>query len=240
MLERAATLKAAGHNDHYFLYYILHGLPTGVAGLIIASVVAAAMSSIDSELNAMSATFVNDFYQPYFAPEAESSGLMRAARIATLVFGLFLIGIAVLITDFYLQNPETDLLSIALGVMTFFYGGLLGVFLVGLLTRRRGNGLTNGLGMLFSILLIIFISYKTRLIPALGLYQPDVGGGGFWATLYHFKLGWPWFIVLGTLVTLAVALLGMTARSIQQSYRALGEQSADNGEESPESAASMP
>lgn len=228
MLARATELKSAGRNDHFFLYYILHGLPTGAAGIIIASVVAAAMSSIDSELNAMSATFVNDFYQPYFSPRAGAAKMMKAARFATLAFGLLLMGMALLITDFYNKNPQTDLLSIALGVMTFFYGGLLGVFLVGLLTRGRGNGLSNGLGMLFSLLLIVFISYKTRLLPALGLYRPEAGGDGFWAALYHFRLGWPWFIVIGTLVTVSVALLGLTARSILKSYRALDEQSIQN------------
>ncbi len=165
-----------------FLHYIVKCLPSGLTGLIIAAVFAAAMSSIDSELNAMSATFVNDFYLPHKGGKTE--GVLKIAKIATVASGICLIGLALLIADFYAANPKTDLLSIALGVMTFFYGGLLGVFLVGLLTVRRGSPLTTILGLVLSTVLVV-----------------AVGKSGY-------GIAWPWFIIIGTFSSAAISLLG--------------------------------
>ncbi|MCB1052942.1 MAG: sodium:solute symporter [Acidobacteria bacterium] len=218
MLQVAQDLASTGQNGHYFLHYILEGLPRGISGLIIASVVAAAMSSCDSELNSMSATFINDFYIPYFKSDASNQQLMKIARYATIVSGIFLIGLAILIADFYANNPQTDLLSIALGVMTLFYGSLLGVFLLGLLTRTRGSNLTNVIGMVSSLVVIVLISYRGW-IPFLGLYDPSLGGTGFWADFYQFKLGWPWFIVIGTAVSIGIGALGVTTKEMINRYR---------------------
>ncbi|HHL71096.1 MAG TPA: hypothetical protein ENJ29_01180 [Bacteroidetes bacterium] len=216
MLELAQSLKASGQNGDFYLHYIVHGLPMGISGIIIASVFAAAMSSIDSELNSMSSTFINDFYKPYFKPEGSTDAFMKMAKISTVIIGALLIFVATLVADFYMKNPETDLLSIALGVMTLFYGGLLGIFLTGLLTRKRGNNATNILGMTISTLVIVLISYKTSLIPAFGLYDPMMPGDidSFFGWMYHAKLGWPWFIVIGTCVTVAITLLGRTASAM--------------------------
>ena len=220
LVLKAAELKDAGRNGDLFLYYILDGLPSGVSGLLIAAVIAAAMSSIDSELNAMSSTVVNDFYKPMFNPNGTQQDFLRMARYATVAGGVLLIVVGIAISNFYLKNPDTDLLSIALGVMTLFYGALLGVFLVGLLTRFRGSSITNITGMTLSTLLIILINYKAKLLPALGLIDPNAPGSGFIAWFYGLKLAWPWFIIIGTGVTFGIAVLGLTAREIANRYHA--------------------
>lgn len=217
LLQTAADLQASGKNGDFFLHYIVQALPPGVSGLLIAAVLAAAMSSIDSELNAMSGAIVNDFYRPMFRPQASDSHYLEAARNFTLLCGALLIALAVAIADFYETNPQTDLLSIALGVMTLFYGGLLGVFLVGLLTRRRGSNRTNIIALVSSTLLIVLISYKQKILPALGLYSPDHSGPLDW--FYKFQLAWPWFIVLGTAVTFTIAALGLTTQSVVTDHR---------------------
>ncbi len=217
LLHTAAELQASGKNGDFFLHYIVQALPPGVSGLVIAAVLAAAMSSIDSELNAMSGAIVNDFYRPMFRLDASDAHYLEAARNFTLLCGALLIGLAVAIADFYESNPQTDLLSIALGVMTLFYGGLLGVFLVGLLTRRRGSNTTNIIALITSTLLIVFISYKHKILPALGLYSPNSAGP--FDGLYAFQLAWPWYIVLGTAVTTTIAALGMTAQNVVAGHR---------------------
>jgi len=219
MLTLAQELRTSGQNGNLFLHYIVRGLPAGISGLLIASLLAAAMSSIDSELNSMSATFLNDLYLPYFKPQADVQHQMKVARIGTVVAGMLLIGLAILIADFYVKNPKTDLLSIALGVMTLFYGSLLGVFLLGLLSRGRGNDLSCLLGMAASLLLIVLISYKNRWIPALGLVPPGEDPPGFWSAFYQLQLGWPWFIVLGTAVSASIGAFGRTALTRIQGYR---------------------
>jgi len=222
LVQKAIELRASGQNGDLYLFYILDGLPAGVSGLLIAAVIAAAMSSIDSELNAMSATFVNDFYKPYFRPDADHHHFLEIAKIGTLVSGGLLIAVGILVGEFYRRNPQTDLLSIALGVMTLFYGALLGVFLVGLLTRTRGNSRFNIAGMVVSTLLIILISYKNSILPSLGLVDADAPSG-FFGGLYEMQLGWPWFIIIGTAVTFAISVAGMTAQSLVTAYREVEE-----------------
>lgn len=218
MATIAETLKANGQNGNFYLHYIVRQLPDGISGIIIAAVLAAAMSSIDSELNAMSATFVNDFYLPYIKPQAENAQIMQVSKWGTVVFGVLLIGVAVLIADYYESNPETDLLSIALGVMTLFYGGLLGLFLAGVLTKKRGNSFSNVFGLVLSIVLIIVLTYKENLLPALRLVDPDHLGSSFWDWFYSVQVAWPWNIVIGTCTTFAIAISGKTKCQVLTSY----------------------
>ena len=94
-----------------------------------------------------------------------------------------------MVVHYYEANPDTDLLSIALGVMTFFYGALLGIFLLGFMTRTRGNTISNALGALASMVTVFLIKSGTG-------------------------LGWPWFIVIGTLIAFGVAFAGRTAANL--------------------------
>ena len=195
LAQTAAQLKSEGHNGHFFLHYIVDVLPAGITGLVLAAVFAAAMSSLDSAMSAMSATWVTDFYQPYFRPGASQEHYLRVSRWSTAVIGVLLVGMALVVAAYYRANPQTDLLRIALGVMTFFYGALLGIFLVALLSRRRGSTLSNLVGALVSVALVFALKYWT-------------------------PLAWPWFIVLGSLTAASIALLGKTASAIITSYNA--------------------
>ncbi len=189
----AEMLADSGKNGHFFLHYIVSGLPAGVTGLVLAAVFAAAMSSLDSAMAAMSATFVSDIYRPHFHRNGTQRHYLLAGRLSMVVIGVLLVGVALLVVYYYEANPQTDLLSIALGVMTFFYGALLGIFLLGFLTRDRGNTMTNAAGAIISILLVLLIKQTT-------------------------SIGWPWFIVMGTLVCFAVAYAGRTAAVVADRY----------------------
>jgi Na+/proline symporter len=158
-------------------------------------------------MNALTATFITDFYRPYFVKHADGDHYLKASRVTTLAIGGLLVGAALLVVRFYEANPKTDLLSIALGIMTFFYGALLGIFLVALYSRTRGNSVTNLIGAVVSIVAVILVQYQ-------------------------FKLAWPWFIVIGTLVTVAISLLGKTAADMQASFAKAGDApAAIEGEE---------
>lgn len=185
----AEMLAEQGRNGHFFLHYIVTALPAGLTGLVLAAVFAAAMSSLDSAMSAMSATFVSDIYRPHFRADASQSHYLWTGRLVTAVVGALLVGVALLVVHYYEANPQTDLLSIALGVMTFFYGALLGIFLLGFLTRERGGTASNALGAVLSILAVVGVKQTT-------------------------DIGWPWFIVIGTLVTFAVGSVGRTAAAL--------------------------
>lgn len=189
----AEMLADSGKNGHFFLHYIVSGLPAGVTGIVLAAVFAAAMSSLDSAMSAMSATFVTDIYRPHFRTDGTERHYLRVGRASTVAIGALLVAVALLVVHYYEANPQTDLLSIALGVMTFFYGALLGIFLVGFMTRDRGNSLSNAAGAVVSIGLVIVVKQTTA-------------------------VAWPWFIVLGTLAAFATACLGKTAAGLAQRY----------------------
>jgi len=116
-----------------FLEYALGTLPLGLRGVLLAGLFAAALSSLDSALNAMASSTVRDFG---FGEGKGPGNVSRASRIAVIgwavALALFAIGCV-----WWIQNkPETDLIDLALGVMTYAYSGLLGVFAGALLTRR--------------------------------------------------------------------------------------------------------
>lgn len=182
LARKAAELGEEGKNGHYLLYYAIARLRPGLVGLIVAGILAAAMSSLSSALNAMTATFVGDFYRHYW-PREEAENELKVSRYCNLTIGVLVAGLALLICWYYRSQPEADLLSLALGVMTLFYGGLLGIFLVALFSKTRGNDTTNFLAALVSTVLVFALKIGT-------------------------KVAWPWFIVVGTLVSVTVSALG--------------------------------
>ena len=114
-------------------------LPTGLAGLAMAGLFAAAQGSLDSAINAMASSAVADIYWPMRRVRGLAvSDSTRAPRIAVGVMGALLIGFAIACVYLYDEKNDT-LLSFALEIITFAYTGMLGVFLTALLTKRGNN-----------------------------------------------------------------------------------------------------
>lgn len=177
--EKARELAERGNNGHYLLYYAKASLPQGVFGLVIAGILAAAMSSLSSAFNAMTATFISDFYRPMTHQRSPHRELI-VSRLVTVVCSLLIAGLALLVAYYNQAHPEVDLLSLALGVMTFFYGGLLGIFLVALFSRDRGRTSSNLAAAILSTVAVILLKSYTN-------------------------VAWPWFIVIGTTVSVLVS-----------------------------------
>ena len=119
-----------GDGKRVFVDFIVQEMPAGLRGLMMAGLFAAAMSSLDSALNAMAATTVRDFYRP-LGGRAEA----RASRIAVVVWAFALAGFASFCVWWHDRSGD-QLINFALGVMVFAYSGLLGVFLTVLFTKR--------------------------------------------------------------------------------------------------------
>ena len=126
---RDAGLAVPEKLDRIYPQFIWDKLPVGVAGLVIAAVLAAAMSNLSSALNSLASTSVMDFYKLRVTSRPESHYL-RVARLATLVWGLVLFAIG------YLARHVSSVLEAGLGIASILYGALLGVFLLGVLTQR--------------------------------------------------------------------------------------------------------
>jgi Na+/proline symporter len=117
-------------NDEIFPKFIVERLPHGISGLVIAAIFAAAMSASGGELNALATATIIDFYRRHFVTQADDRHYLFVSKIATLGWGLFACVVAM-----YSAN-QGSLVEVVNRYGSFFYGSLLGVFILAILTRR--------------------------------------------------------------------------------------------------------
>jgi solute:Na+ symporter, SSS family len=122
--------RPLSRSDEVLPLFVISSLPHGVAGFIVAAIVAAALSP---SINSMAATTVNDFYVKYIRPDADEATLMRVSRHATIFWGALQIIVAL-----GAQYVTRSVLDSGLAVLSLAAGPVLGAFLVGVLTRRVG------------------------------------------------------------------------------------------------------
>ncbi len=118
--------------DEIFPKFIIERMPTGLSGLIIAGLLAAAMSTLSGSVNSLASATMNDIYKPYFGEDADDRKDVMLARLFTFMWAILLIGMAI----FFIYSESRALVETALGVASFTYGGMLGLFLLGVLVRK--------------------------------------------------------------------------------------------------------
>ncbi len=138
-MAEAVTGEPSRDVNYIIPRFVLGELPIGLAGLFIAAIIAAAMSSISSELNSLSTTSIIDFYRRWFRPEASDEHYLAASKIATAFWGVFACVVAVYAVSL------GSLIEVVNRFGSFFYGSILGVFLLAMVTRARGIGAFLGL-----------------------------------------------------------------------------------------------
>jgi SSS family solute:Na+ symporter len=116
--------------DEVFPYYIATEVPTGLKGLIIAAIVAAAMSTVDSALNCSATVMLLDFHKRYFKPDIGEKASVLYLRLATVIWGLLGVGFAVLMIR------AESALDVWWQISGIFGGGILGLFILSLLQVR--------------------------------------------------------------------------------------------------------
>jgi len=177
---RDAGLPAPKPADRIYPQFIWNSLPVGIAGLVIAAILAAAMSNLSAALNSLASTAVMDFYRPLTAGSsadaAAEAKYVRIAKYATLVWGviLFLIGLV--------ARNWGSVLEAGLSIASILYGALLGVFLLGMFTKRPGEDAAMT-GMIASVLTMFWVKVAT-------------------------SVAFTWYVMIGTAVTL---IAGYTA-----------------------------
>ena len=119
--------------DEVFAYFIVHNLPVGVVGLVIAAIFSAAMSTLSSSLNSSASSTVNDLYKP-FTGRADEAHLLRLSKALTAVWGVVQMAVA-----FGAIGLMDNVVNNALKIASFVTGILLGLFLLGVLTRGVGQ-----------------------------------------------------------------------------------------------------
>ncbi len=208
-----ATLPAA--DNEIFGDYIIHQMPVVFRGLIIAGIFATMMGSTSAALNALATSFTKDFYLPYIRPGATDRQAIRAARISTAIFGILMILVATMAANAVLHDAKLTIIPIAIGILGYTYGALIGVFLLGMLTRSRGSDGANVVGMTVGIMSVLVLCKVT--MPAFdvlallrGKLVASQWNFGWFMPDWWPKISWPWFVFVGCAVTLSIAALFRT------------------------------
>jgi SSS family transporter len=150
--------------DEIFPYFILHNLPVGLKGLIIAGLFAAAMSTLAGSISSLSSSTMIDLYKPYFNKEDDPVRDLKVSRLLTIFWAIVLTIVAFL----FIQVLQS-VVELALGIASITYGGLLGTFLLGALFKRTDQkaaiwGFTAGIIAMLSLILIPFILGHAALV----------------------------------------------------------------------------
>ncbi|ETN96276.1 hypothetical protein P278_07870 [Zhouia amylolytica AD3] len=145
------------NNDSIFPWYIVNELPVGISGLLIAGIFSAAMSSISSSLNSVSTAFCNDFYKRY-NPAKGDMKLLKVARLVTVITGVIGVVLALWMANSGIKSLWDQFYTF-LGLFT---GGLGGMFLLGMLTKKA-NATGTLIGLALSAILIWYISVYTEI-----------------------------------------------------------------------------
>lgn len=205
-------------DNEIFGYYIVHEMPVVFRGLIIAGVFATMMGSTSAALNALATSFTKDFYLPYFNRNATDGQAIRAARIATVVFGVLMIIVAAMAANAVLQDAKLTIIPIAIGILGYTYGALLAVFLLGMLTRSRGRDGVNVIAMIVgitSVLILCKVALPAFDLGALlrGEFKHAEWNFGWFMPEWWPKISWPWFVFVGCVVTFTISVLFPTPQS---------------------------
>jgi len=153
-----AEVRGSSSNDVNYIFpsYLVTFVPAGILGLLIAVIFAAAMSSLDSELTALSSATVIDFYQRYFKPDGTDAHYLFVSRLATLGWGIFAAIFALYV------GRLGSLIEAVNQVGSIFYGSLLGVFLLAFMVKRAtANGAF--FGLIIGLLSVIAVSAFTEI-----------------------------------------------------------------------------
>ncbi|MBK8464423.1 MAG: sodium:solute symporter [Chloracidobacterium sp.] len=168
--------------NYVFPTFILENMPMGVIGLLIAAIFAAAMSSIAAELNALATATTIDFYRRLYQPEATDAHYVAVGRITTFIWGIFACVVAIFATNL------GSLIEVVNKFGSFFYGSLLGVFVLAFVVKRaKARGAF--FGLLFGI-------------------------ASVWTASIFTDIEFLWFNVIGCLVTVFFGyLISLTVKN---------------------------
>ncbi len=194
-------------------YFILTELPHGIIGLIIAAIFAAALSSIDSGLNSLAASSVMDWYKKFSNPQERSAGFyLRASRIATLFWGLFATLVA-------LAFGETNsIIELVNEIGSYFYGSILGVFMLLFIKRIAHAMVIPALIMGISTVFLfdsLYISSTNHLILQ-SPYLFQAMGIGSNVEMYEKALSFLWLNPIGAVSVVFWAVIFSYGKKIFQ------------------------
>jgi SSS family solute:Na+ symporter len=177
-----------------FPYFVLREMPPGLRGMLLAGLFATAMGSLSAGLNSLAVSFTRDWW---VSPSSAERGQANLARRFTVLFAFVVYLVSIGIAGFALKHPTSRMIPIALGIFGYTYGSLLGVFLLGVFTRRRGSDTGNLWAMFCGFLVVAWLSG----LPG-ELLEGFLGPSPFLPS--DPRISFPWRVFVGTWVTFFV------------------------------------
>ena len=179
--------------DEIFAKFIVEEIPAGLSGLIIAAILAAAMSTLSSSINSLASSTTLDIYKPYWGKNNTPEKDLKISRLITIFWGFVITGSAFFFAALHLNSSgeRPAVVELGLSIASYTYGGLLGVFLLGVLSKKINH----------SDALIGFFSGLTALLFLVkGPIQNLLPGQGL-------NLAWPLYTVVGASIVVLVGNL---------------------------------
>ena len=221
------TFKPAANAD-VFGSYILNVMPVGIRGLVLAGVFATAMGSLSAALNALATSATNDWYIPYCARHRDGRHHVAAARWFTALFALLMILIASAFAYAKVTDPGVRIIPVVLGIAGIVLGPMLGVFLLGMLTRRRGSDRGNMIAVSAGLAATVVLG-EIHIIVANMISGLFGGPANYVRPAWLPTVSFTWFALLGSMVVLLVGLLFRTpAPVLERAARIRAEAHADD------------
>ncbi len=202
----AGLAPASLPGDQVFPRFIVDHLPAGLAGLVIAGILAAAMGTHSSAINAMASSLTHDLYAN-ITGRRDPEHLLRMGRIFSAIWGIGLV-LGALGFHAYASGTDTPVVVLALSIASVTYGALLGTYiLAGRWPRARGRDVIAATMATIAIMLVVVFAGRLATLPSLAWLAP-VG-----------RLAWPWYVPLGTALTLGVGMASSTLGSPEGATR---------------------
>lgn len=154
--QLAASLTAADYGDKVLPFFMVNNIPTGLVGLIVSALLSAAMSTISSNMNASATVFTVDIYQKYTKPDITDKRKLYLLHVSTIAFGV--VGLC---TGLAMIGAKS-LLDIWWELSGIFAGGMLGLFLLGLISRQTKNAAAIT-AVIIGIIVILWMTFSGRL-----------------------------------------------------------------------------
>ncbi|HET7603446.1 MAG TPA: sodium:solute symporter [Gemmatimonadales bacterium] len=186
--------------DTIFPRFIIEHLPSGLAGLVVAGILAAAMSTISSSINALASSVTHDLYAG-ITGRTDPAHLLKVGRTFSVVWGLALVG-AALFFFYFASGNDTPVVVLALSIASITYGALLGTYvLAGRWPQTSGQDVIRAVVVTVLVMLVVVFAKQLASVDGFGWLAP-VG-----------KLAWPWYVPLGTAIAVAVGVASSMTRS---------------------------
>ncbi len=187
--------------DEIFPKFIIEGLPPGLSGLLLAGIVAAAMSTLSSSLNSLASSSLFDLFERIRGKATPPDRSLFVSRLFTVFWGLVFIFFATLF-----ENRDNPVVELGLAIASFTYGGLLGVFLLGL-CNKASNQTDAVVSFAVTVVVMAFVIFSVWRHPETGWLVSFMPGDELIAREGLRAIAWPWYTTIGAGLCLVLGSL---------------------------------